>query len=485
LEGGLYDAFSPALPITPPVRDPLAEPRPLLLLLGLGVLFGGCGPSDQGASEQDETQATELSEAQGAVQGGDFLLYAPSLTTETYLIDSSSNVVHTWPSQYNAGQSAFLQADGSIIRGGGINDVDPDNRFVAGYRDGHNTTFQAGGFVERISKDGDVLWSLEYYGDDFAPHHVVTVMPNGNLLMPVWRYVSEEDSLALGRDPKHLSSGGLWIDSIVEIQPTGDSGGKVVWEWRSSDHLVQDFDSTKANFGTLADHRGRIDINYGQGYNTPEDFMHVNSAFYIEDLDQIAFTSYHYRELWVIDHSTTTEEAAGSTVGRYGHGGDLLYRWGNPWVYGHGDADAFQLSAVHDPKWLPESRHFIMYDNDIKDFGRDLDGGDSMMVEIAPPISPDGSYALGEDGVYGPTEPVLAADLGVQATSVGTAQRPSGGRTLSCDCTQSEAIWLDADGVVAATASLWENTVGDPDLTQVFRLVSYPEDDPGVRAALQ
>lgn len=453
----------------------------LLLVLGAFVLLAGCGPSEEGTADQDETEAPDQSEGQAAAQGGNLILYTPSLSTTTYLVDGSNGVAHQWPSEYKAGQSAFLQDDGSIIRPGAINDVDPDNRFVAAYRKGHNTTFQVGGFLERISKDGEVLWSFEYYGDDFAPHHVATVMPNGNLLLPVWRYHTEEESLALGRDPRHLTSGGLWIDSLVEVRPT-ESGGEVVWEWRASDHLVQDFDSTKANYGELADHPGLIDINYGKGLNVPEDFMHVNSAYYIEELDQIAFTSYHYSELWVIDHSTTTEEAAGSTGGRYGRGGDLLYRWGNPWVYGRDDAEVFLLSAVHDPKWLPEERHFIMYDNNIADRDRDLDGGNSMVVEIEPPMAPDGSYLPGEDGVYGPAEPVLAADLGVEAQSVGTAQRFSGGRTLSCDCTASEAIWLDADGTVIGTAAIWENTVMDPDLTQVFRLVSYPPDHPGVRA---
>lgn len=69
--------------------------------------------------------------------------------------------------------------------------------------------------------------------------------------------------------------------------------GEVVWEWRASDHLIQDFDEDKANYGELAKHPGRIDINYGKGANIPEDFMHLNSAFYIEDLDQIVVTSYH------------------------------------------------------------------------------------------------------------------------------------------------------------------------------------------------
>jgi len=411
-----------------------------------------------------------------------YSLYAPSISTLMYLLNESGEVVYQWPSEYFAGQSAFLQDDGSIIRAGAINNVDPDNRFVKGYTDSGNSTFQVGGIVERISKEGEVVWSFEHYSDDFAPHHVVTVMPNGNLLMPLWRYYTEEECIALGRNPENLTSGGLWIDSIIEVKPVGNNSGEIVWEWNSVDHMTQDFDPTKANFGILANNPGKIDINYGNGLNIPEDFMHVNSAYYIEEFDQIVFSTYHYSELWVIDHSTTTEEAAGNTGGKYGKGGDLLYRWGNPYVYGRGDADVFLLSAVHDPKWVSEEGRFIMYDNNIFDPTRGLMGGNSMVVEIEPPITSDGSYILGENGVYGPEQPIVASDLGVAAGSVGTAHRLDDGRTLSCDCTNSLAIWLDTGGAVIETRDFFDEAMVDSDDDQVFRLVSYPRNNPGVKA---
>lgn len=433
----------------------------VIMVIGSFMFIGGCSPDGN--------------------NNDSFVLYAPVLSTQTYLLDSSYNVVFEWGSEYFAGQSAFLLEDASIIRAGSINNVDPDNRFVKGYTDRGNTTFQIGGIVERISKDGDVIWSFEHYSDEFAPHHVVTVMPNGNLLMPMWRYYTEKESIELGRNPIRVGEGGLWIDSIVEVKLTGSDSFEIVWEWNSADHLIQNFDPEKANFGEPSENLGRIDINYGSGLNVPEDFMHVNSAFYIEELDQIVFTSFHYSELWVIDHSTTTEEAAGSTGGRYGRGGELLYRWGNPYAFGRDDVDAFLLSAVHDPKWVVEEGRFIMYDNNITDPTRGLEGGNSMVVEIELPILPDGSYELGPDGVYGPSDPVEVSDLGVEASSVGTAQRLLDGRTLSCDCTNSLAIWLDTDGMVTETEDLFETAMVDSDNDQVFRLVSYTRKYPGVQ----
>ena len=61
--------------------------------------------------------------------------------------------------------------------------------------------------------------------------------------------------------------------------------------------------------------------------------MHTNSIDYNEEFDQILISVCNFNEIWVIDHSTTTAEAAGHTGGNSGKGGDLLYRWGNPAAY--------------------------------------------------------------------------------------------------------------------------------------------------------
>lgn len=80
-----------------------------------------------------------------------------------------------------------------------------------------------------------------------------------------------------------------------------------------------------------------MDINYAM--NGKADWIHMNAVDYHPELDQIVLSARYSTELWLIDHSTTSQEAASSAGGRYGHGGDLLYRLGNPMAYGQGEPE--------------------------------------------------------------------------------------------------------------------------------------------------
>ena len=62
---------------------------------------------------------------------------------------------------------------------------------------------------------------------------------------------------------------------------------------------------------------------------------------------QIMLSVFEFSELWVIDHSTKTAEAAIHEGGRSGKGGDLLYRWGNPRAYRAGTVKDQKLFGQH------------------------------------------------------------------------------------------------------------------------------------------
>ena len=127
----------------------------------------------------------------------------------------------------------------------------------------------------------------------------------------------------------------------------------------------------------------------------------------VHALDQIVVSVPRFNEIWVIDHSTTTEEAAGHTGGRWGRGGDLLYRWGNPRVYGRGDEATRKLGFQHDVEWVPEGMpgagHLTVFNNRVVDV--DADGDYSAVFELVPPTDGAGRYVVSETGPFGPEEP--------------------------------------------------------------------------------
>src|SRR5262249_42833208 len=170
-------------------------------------------------------------------------------------------------------------------------------------------------------------------------------LPNGHVVLIVKEKKTAEEAVAAGRIPTSVQGGDLQPDALVEIKQTGKTTGEVVWEWHLWDHLIQDLDPQKANHGNVAAHPERMDINFtvmpGQRGNA--DWAHANAVAYNPDLDQVILSLRSFSEFYVIDHSTTTREAAGHTGGRAGKGGDFLYRWGNPRAYRAGGAEDQQL----------------------------------------------------------------------------------------------------------------------------------------------
>ena len=347
-------------------------------------------------------------------------LFAPIGSKTTYLMDNNGNTVHSWTGDYRPGQAVYLLEDSTLLRTANTGDV----TFNVG---------GAGGRVERFDWDGARQWEFEYRNDQHRLHHDIEVLPNGNVLMIAWEMKTAAEAIAAGRNPSLLADE-LWPDHVIEVEPTGASGGNVVWEWHVWDHLIQDYDENKGNYGIVANHPERIDLNYTR--NQGADWNHINAIAYNSDLDQILLSVHGFSEIWVIDHSTTTAEAAQHSGGNSGKGGDLLYRWGNPQTYGSSSTIDQQLFVQHDAKWiesgLPEEGHILIFNNGL---GRPA-GNYSSVDEIAPPVNPDGSYIITIGSAYGPAAPLwsyMATPLtDFYAKNISGAHRLPNGNTLIC-----------------------------------------------------
>jgi len=151
-----------------------------------------------------------------------------------------------------------------------------------------------------------------------------------------------------------LGEEALAPEMLIEVQPKYPSGGTIVWEWRAWDHMIQDFDATKDNYGVISNNPGKIDINYERNLSKLEvDIHHVSGLDNNPTLYQIILSVHKFDEIWIIDHSTTTAQAATYSGGNSGRGGEILYRWGNPRTYGHGSRADRKIKVVHHPQWIP------------------------------------------------------------------------------------------------------------------------------------
>lgn len=349
----------------------------------------------------------------------------------------------------------------------------------------HNKRFaDAGGYtgcLEEYDEHGKLLWQLNLSSDDYITHHDFVVLPNGNILSITWESVTTDEAISQGRDPDTVpESGDFWYDGVIEIDPYN---AEIVWEWSVRHHLVQEFDSAKANYGVVSEHPELWDINrYVPSFVTGDvsaDWAHFNSIDYNEELDQILLSSNFHGEFYIIDHSTSAYEAADHSGGRYGKGGDILYRWGNPENYKRGTKEDRELWGQHDVQWIREglngAGNILMFNNG----GRDRPW--STVVEIAPPMNADGSYQLGDGGIYGPTDKVWLYDPEPPekffSFFVSGVQRLPNGNTLINQGAGAKLREVTADGDI-----VWEYRYTDYDVRPdgMFRADKYPPDHPGV-----
>lgn len=268
-------------------------------------------------------------------------LVFPHTSQDVWLLDNCGRICQFWDGDsYSPGNQVFLDEDGKLYKCIGNGALS-------------NEWFHAGGGGEGIEirdEDDNILWQYFLSDSLYRFHHDITITPEGTILAIAWERFFEEDCLAAGADPGRLVDGELWSEMILEIEPVGTDEANILWEWHAWDHLIQDNNEDADNFGSIADHPEKIDINYAP--DSTADWMHANAIDYNEYLDQIMISIPTFSEVWVIDHSTSTEEAASESGGNASMGGGLLYRWGNPEAYDQGGPEDKVLYYQHHAHWL-------------------------------------------------------------------------------------------------------------------------------------
>lgn len=403
-----------------------------------------------------------------------FTLYTPLRGNETLLLNMKGEVVHQWTSEHPPANCAYLMPNGDLLRAGKVlgNEV-------------FGSRGPSGGRVERFNWQGQRLWDFVYSNEHHHQHHDIEPLPNGNVLILAWERRSKAEAIAAGRNPDTVSDDGIFPDTVVEVKQTGPTTGKIVWSWSTWDHLIQDYDSTKTNYGKVADHPERIDINLNP--RPRADWMHTNGIDYNPELDQIVLSARSFNELLVIDHSPSSKEAAGSAGGRAGRGGDILYRWGNPANYRAASPNDSTLFQQHDARWVqtghPGAGNLTIFNNG----SNRPDGKYSSIDEIAPPINPNGSYRIAKGKAYGPSEPswsyVAPNPSDFYSSFISGAERLPNGNTLICS--GAEGLFFE---VTPKKKIVWQYNnpvtlppVGPEGPHSVFRIVRYAPDYPGLR----
>jgi hypothetical protein len=381
-----------------------------------------------------------------AAPGAGYTLFAPVGGTKTFLTDGHGNTIKTWDGRDRVTGTAYLLPGGNLLR-----TVSPAKGEVRTPFEGSGVN---GGIIQEVSPRGQIVWEYSYISKDVRQHHDIAPLPNGNVLILAWELKSGSQLDAAGASVRNHPDGRIWAEHIVEVRKSGPRSGQIVWQWHVWDHLVQNADPSAPGYASPVRLPQRMDVNYNPG-RTP-DWLHADAMDYNPALDQIVLSLGNTGEVWIIDHSTSTEQAASSSGGLMHRGGDILFRWGNPAAYGA--AGQAELDNPHDARWVAHGKpgqETLLIAN-----GKDRATGRANILEIQPQY-----YFKG-------TSLAARTVWSYAGGSHSGARRLPGGNTLVCDGQSGRVYEVTPQGATA-----WEQTASAKPLYRARRI---PADHPGL-----
>lgn len=356
----------------------------------------------------------------------------------TILTDESGKTVKSWT---KGGYNAYLTNSGTLLCQTGSGNA------------------PATGYASLVEMDGTTQKDNALTNSGL--HHGHWLMPNGHWLGTVAVKINPKTALASAGYTGTMTS--VWDERIQEWDPVSKT---VVWEWKASDHTSGTNHPRKINSNKLF---------------TSSDPVHINSVVYDSARDLVVMSSHYFNELLVVDHSTTTAQAATSAGGKYGKGGDFLFRWGSTKNYG-GTGSAYS-DVVHGggvvQAGLPGAGNFTLFgntDNSVKH---------SRWYEITGKIS-DTGFVIGANGEF---EATLAFDFystsGTFESSghYGYGQRLANGNTFLTFTNSNKLIEIDASKNILDTITVASSGGGGMmGMGGCIRAIRYPMGHPALVA---
>ena len=411
----------------------------LLLLL---ILLYNCS-DDEPSSESPITLSENVEAYEEDLIDNGLVLAVENAGNISYLLNKQGYRVHQWDFDTRLGNDLEILPDGSLL---GIFKVDNPSISFGGF----------GGTVKLLNSNSGVEWQYTYSNEDYIAHHDVEILPNGNIIFIAWERVSLSTAQMNGAD----AAEDIFVETLVEIDPNTN---QIVWKWNSFDHIVQDINGLAPNFGVINDNPGLIDINYNISMEGG-DIMHANGIDYDEENDLIYLSVNFYSEIWVIDHSTTTEEAATGSGGNYNKGGDLIYRFGNPEVYDSLGDRIFYNN--HFPNLIEED--VLGNGNMLVFVNRFNNTEQSIVYELDLPET----YNLQPNSNNEPSIVWQFTDPDLYSRIISGAVRLSNGNTLICD--GNDGFWeVTQEGAVAwrynsQNVNIWRGYSYDASILEII-----------------